>query len=120
MASDEAPSSPRQVKVGRLTIVGYGSFSWGLFAADTLVNMFFLQFLLDFGRVDPVVAGFVLSVPPSLTPCISSYKAYIINLLSISMLTADIITIFVLRVFSVSSLPLWSRLCFLAPVQPLL
>jgi hypothetical protein len=63
-STDDAasPRSPRLPKVGKLTIVGYGSFSWGLFAADTLVNMFFLQFLLDFGKVDPTIAGFVLCV----------------------------------------------------------
>jgi hypothetical protein len=47
--------------VGKGSILSYGSISLGMFAADILINMYYLQFLLDYGKLDPVLAGFVLS-----------------------------------------------------------
>jgi len=49
-------------------VVGYGVVSMGLFAADTFINLFYLQFLLDYGRINVrrrIVCVFTASKPSS-------------------------------------------------------
>jgi hypothetical protein len=67
--------SPRLVDgVSKSSIAGYGAISLGMFAADILINMYFLQFLLDYSGLQPVLAGFVLSAGEGSSRTFTIYK----------------------------------------------